>query len=411
MSESRPHHDSPLSNITKPTSSSSSSSSSSFLLLSFIVVAPVIAGVILYQLDSFDPAPMPTHEFAQHPVFVPKQNSRMLQGAELIGVGQLLAPEDLAYDPHSGLVYAGCVDGWIKRVSVNVSADDAVVENWVNTGGRPLGLILGHNNDLLIADADKGLLKVTSDRTIELLTDEAEDVKFKLTDGVDITKDGMIYFTDASYKYSLKEFIWDILEGRPYGRFISYDPSTKETEVLVRDLYFANGVAISPDQSFVIFCESPMRRCKRYYIQGEKKGDVDTFIDNLPGMPDNIRYDGEGQYWIGLGTTTTLSWDLALRYPFIRKVLAIMERYIGRPHMEINGGFLAVDLEGKPIAHYYDPKLSLVTTGIKIADYLYCGSITYPYIIRLNLTQHPAVAVQEEVLNNHQSQLVSFIEM
>ncbi|XP_028093094.1 protein STRICTOSIDINE SYNTHASE-LIKE 5-like [Camellia sinensis] len=393
MSESRPHRDSPLSNITKPTSSSSSSSSSSFLLLSFIVVAPVIAGVILYQLDSFDPAPMPTHEFAQDPVFVPKQNSRMLQGAELIGVGQLLAPEDLAYDPDSGLVYAGCVDGWIKRVSVNESADDSVVENWVNTGGRPLGLILGHNNDLVIADADKGLLKVTSDRTIELLTDEAEDVKFKLTDGVDITKDGMIYFTDASYKYSLKEFIWDILEGRPYGRFISYDPSTKETKVLVRDLYFANGVAISPDQSFVIFCETPMRRCKRYYIQGEKRGDVDTFIDNLPGMPDNIRYDGEGQYWIALPTTTTLSWDLALRYPFIRKVLAIMERYIGRPHMEINGGFLAVDLEGKPIAHYYDPKLSLVTTGIKIADYLYCGSITYPYIIRLNLTQHPAVAV------------------
>ncbi|KAF5958070.1 hypothetical protein HYC85_005295 [Camellia sinensis] len=242
-------------------------------------------------------------------------------------------------------------------------------------------------------DSRPGLLKVTSNRTIELLTDEAEDVKFKLTDGVDITKDGMIYFTDASYKYSLKEFIWDILEGRPYGRFISYDPSTKETKVLVRDLYFANGVAISPDQSFVIFCETPMRRCKRYYIQGEKKGDVDTFIDNLPGIPDNIRYDGEGQYWIGLGTTTTLSWDLALRYPFIRKVLAIMERYIGRPHMEINGGFLAVDLEGKPIAHYYDPKLSLVTTGIKIADYLYCGSITYPYIIRLNLTQHPAVAV------------------
>ncbi|KAL7192872.1 hypothetical protein ACSBR2_024643 [Camellia fascicularis] len=392
MSESRPHRDSPLSNITKP-ASSSSSSSSSFLLLSFIVVAPVIAGVILYQLDSFDPAPMPTHEFAQHPVFVPKQNSRMLQGAELIGVGQLLAPEDLAYDLDSGLVYAGCVDGWIKRVSVNESADDSVVENWVNTGGRPLGLILGHNNDLLIADADKGLLKVTSDRTIELLTDETEGVKFKLTDGVDITEDGMIYFTDASYKYSLKEFIWDILEGRPYGRFMSYDPSTKETKVLVRDLYFANGVAISPDQSFVIFCETPMRRCKRYYIQGEKKGDVDTFIDNLPGLPDNIRYDGEGQYWIGLSTTTTLSWDLAQRYPFIRKVLAIMERYIGRPNMEINGGFLAVDLEGKPIAHYYDPKLSLVTTGIKIADYLYCGSITYPYIIRLNLTQHPAVAV------------------
>lgn len=42
------------------------------------------------------------------------------------------------------------------------------------------------------------------------------------------------------------------------------------------------------------------RRCKKYYIEGEKKGHVDTFIENLPGVPDNIRYDGEGKYWIAL---------------------------------------------------------------------------------------------------------------
>lgn len=105
----------------------------------------------------------------------------------------------------------------------------------------------------------KGLLKVsTEDGAIELLTDSAEGQPFKLTDGVDIAEDGIIYFTDASYKYSLHEHPLDILEGRPYGRFLSYDPITHQTKVLVRDLYFPNGVAISPDQKFVVFCETPM---------------------------------------------------------------------------------------------------------------------------------------------------------
>jgi sugar lactone lactonase YvrE len=93
---------------------------------------------------------------------------------------------------------------------------------------------------------------------VELLADEAEGVKLKLTDAVDIAEDGTIYFTDASYKYNLLEFFWDFLEGKPYGRAISYDPVTKETKVLAHDLYFANGVAVSPDQQYVVFCETFM---------------------------------------------------------------------------------------------------------------------------------------------------------
>ncbi|KAK2999328.1 hypothetical protein RJ639_023838, partial [Escallonia herrerae] len=236
-----------------------------------------------------------------------------------------------------------------------------------------------------------GLLKVTEDGLIELLTDEAEGLKFKLTDHLDIADNGIIYFTDASSKYSLHEFVWDFLDGRPNGRFLSYDPSTKQTKVLVRDLYFANGVSVSADQKFVIFCETPMR-CKRYDIQGEREGSVDLFVGNLPGMPDNIRYDGEGQYWIAMSTETTYPWYLAQKYPFIRKIMAMMERYDRRPRFEKNSGSLAIDLEGKPLAHYYDPGLALISSGIKIGDCLYCGSVVYPYIIRLNLTRHPALA-------------------
>lgn len=104
----------------------------------------------------------------------------------------------------------------------------------------------------------QGLLNISKDGEVELLTDEADGHKFKLTDGVDIAVNGMIYFTDASYKYNLNEDIWDILEGKPHGRFMSFDPVTRKTDVLVSHLYFANGVAVSPNQDHAIFCETVM---------------------------------------------------------------------------------------------------------------------------------------------------------
>ncbi|KAL0405995.1 UNVERIFIED_CONTAM: protein STRICTOSIDINE SYNTHASE-LIKE 5 [Sesamum latifolium] len=244
----------------------------------FISLLPVVVAVFLYQLDRFDPAPYPEHELTQKepPLFVPKRNSHMLRGSEKIGYGQLPAPEDIAYDAKTGAIYTGCEDGWVSRVVLNASAGDPVVENWVNTGGRPLGIVHGLHGEVIVADADKGLLNISRDGMIELLTDEAEGVKFKLTDAVDIGPDGKLYFTDASYKYSFKEYFLDLLEGRPHGRFLAYDPSTKE--------------------------QKSWRRCRKYYIEGPRKGTLDTFIEDLPGLPDNIRYDGDGQYWIALST-------------------------------------------------------------------------------------------------------------
>ncbi|KAI3798796.1 hypothetical protein L1987_34075 [Smallanthus sonchifolius] len=149
---------------------------------------------------------------------------------------------------------------------------------------------------------NQGILKITKDGEIEALTDEAEGVKFGTTDAVTVAKNGVLYFTDASWKYNLHNSALDMFEGRPHGRLISYDPSTRQTKVIARNLYFANGVEMSPEQDFVIFCETPMMRCSRYYLQGEKEGLMDVFIDRLPGLPDNIRYDLEGYYWIAILT-------------------------------------------------------------------------------------------------------------
>jgi sugar lactone lactonase YvrE len=285
------------------------------------------------------------------------RNNHALDGATYVGVGELQGPEDIAYDKKSGIIYTGCEDGFIKKIYIGKSNTNNV-ESWVNTGGRPLGVALGCHNELIVADVNKGLLNVSKDGVVKLLTDEAEGLRFNLTDGVDVAYNGMIYFTDASYKYGRADATIDINSGIPHGRFMSFDPITRKTKVLVHDLYFPNGVSVSPDQNYVIFCETPKRRCRKYNIRGSRVGLTENFIENLPGQPDNIRYDDQGHYWIGMNQANATSND---------------------------GGILATNLQGKIIAYYTDSNLSL-TGGNKIGSDLYCCSFSNPYIIKIDST-------------------------
>ena len=79
----------------------------------------------------------------------------MRRGSEAVGKGHVAGPEDLVYDAAARVIYTGCEDGWIKRVALAESAADSVVESWVNTGGRPLGLALDRNGELIVADSDE----------------------------------------------------------------------------------------------------------------------------------------------------------------------------------------------------------------------------------------------------------------
>lgn len=242
-----------LTEISKPKANTSWGSG-----LLFFTVAIVAVALIVVQLDTYETVAYPLTELGETMYVPARKNSASLSGVEKIGSGQLIGPEDIIYDPKSGVAYTGCHDGWIKRVTLSDSLTESVVENWVNTGGRPLGLAVDESGDVFVADAYKGLIKVSVDGKVELLTDEAEGVKVGLADGVVVSKSGMVYFTDATYKYNYRSALNDLLEGRPHGRLLSYDPSTKQTKVIARDLYFANGVELSPDQDFVIFCETFM---------------------------------------------------------------------------------------------------------------------------------------------------------
>ncbi|GLJ34587.1 hypothetical protein SUGI_0695650 [Cryptomeria japonica] len=314
--------------------------------------------------------------------------NKKLHSALKLAFGQVSGPEDLAVDSE-GRIYTACADGWVKRISFasNDSYSSLQVEKWAYVGGRPLGIAFGLHGELLVCEASRGLLNVTQEK-VELLSEEADGLPYRLADGVDVGKDGVVYFTDASYKYGLDIHALDIIEGRPRGRLLKYDPATNTTSVLLKELYFANGVALSPKQDFLVYCETSMFRCRKFWLEGPNRGNTESFIDRLPGFPDNIRYDGQGIFWIALPTSWSLLGRTMVRYPYLRHVIvamAAMAPGVIDATLVKESSVVAVNENGETVALFSYPGITSITAGLRIGEFLYYGGIDLEYIGRLDL--------------------------
>ncbi|MBK8397742.1 MAG: SMP-30/gluconolactonase/LRE family protein [Leptospiraceae bacterium] len=298
------------------------------------------------------------------------QNS-LLTSSELLAEGEIDGPEGLAIDK-DGIIYAGTATGDITKIY-----PDGKVEPFINTGGRPLGMEFDSHGELIVCDAWKGLLSVSKEGKVTTLANTADNVPFAFTDDLAITKDGIIYFTDASSKYHQPDYLYDLLESKPHGRFLKYDPITKETIVLLKDLYFANGVALSKNEDFVLINETYRYRITRYYLKGDKKGTKDIFLDNTPGFPDNITSNGKGIFYLALYTIRNPMLDKIQPHPFLTKIMSKLPRFFW-PKPKPYGFVLSLDESGNILESFQEPSgkhLKEITSALEYKGYLYLGSL------------------------------------
>jgi len=193
---------------------------------------------------------------------------------EQLAVGEAAGAEDVAIDAQ-GRIYGGMADGRIIRYQPDGSQPEVLAD----TEGRPLGLAFDADGNLIVADADKGLLSISPDGAIAVLSTEYDGVPYGLPNDVDVAEDGTIYFSDSSFKISLAEALTELQEAPgPYGRLLKYDPETQTTELVLGDLWFANGVAVGPDQSFVLVVEMAENRIARAIGSPVPKPDNRTFL-------------------------------------------------------------------------------------------------------------------------------------
>ena len=133
-----------------------------------------------------------------------------------------------------------------------------------------------------------------------------------------------MYFSDSTdTPYDKIDLTHELLENRPTGpRLLRYDPRTHRTDVLLNGLSLANGVALAPDQSYVLVAESYRYRITRYWLTGPKAGTHDIFASNLPGFPDNITAGPGGTFWVALYQPRSGMIDFLQRHPFLKAQLA-----------------------------------------------------------------------------------------
>ena len=159
-------------------------------------------------------------------------------------------PEDLSCTVDGSWV-TGIEDGRIIQIDAS-----GVAKALGNTGGRPVGLQVMADGSVIVADAMRGLLRLNLNGSIDVLANTFQGQPILFADDLDISADGVVWFTDASQRFSIHDFMLDLLEASRTGRLLSYDLNSGELTSHMEGLFFANGVALGPDERFVLVNET-----------------------------------------------------------------------------------------------------------------------------------------------------------
>jgi sugar lactone lactonase YvrE len=292
-------------------------------------------------------------------------------------------PEHVTLGP-DGQLYTGMASGHILRMKPDGSGQAV----FSDTGGRPLGMGFDADGKLIVADALKGLLSIAPDGKATVLAAVSDSGPLYFPDGAVVAGNGKIYLTDASQRFgaakwggTLDAATLDILEQSSTGRVLEYNPATKALRVVATGLSFANGIALTTDEQFLLVSETGRYRIWKIAVPADRLDLAQptplakVLIDNLPGYPDNLTRGLDGKFWMGLaGPRNDL--DAMAERPYLRRVILRLPRMLW-PVPKPYGHVVAFSEEGKVLADLQDPSgNSPLTTGVtETPERLYIHSV------------------------------------
>lgn len=316
-----------------------------------------------------------------------------LKDVELIGLGEIEGPEDVAFD-QNGHLYCGTRHGEIIRF---LAPDYKTRETFAHIGGHTLGLSFDREGNLFVCVGGMGLYRVRPSGVVEKATDETnrswssvnDDSRLRLADDLDIAPDGRVFFSEATTRYEMDQWPVDGIEGRGNGRIICYDPGSKTTRTVLNHLQFPNGICLASDRQSILFAETFACKVSRYWFDGPKKGRVEVVLSNLPGYPDNINVASDGTYWLALMGMRSPTFDLAMRFPKFRKSMITNLPADEWLFPNINTGcVIKFDETGRVLTSLWDlggKNHPMITSMREHHGYLYLGGISNNRIGRYKL--------------------------
>ena len=257
-------------------------------------------------------------------------------------------PEDVVVDA-AGRLLCGVAGGRILHIDPQRGTEEVVG----TTGGRPLGLEVLPDGRVLVCDADRGLVRLDPQSgAVETLVERVGGVPLRFCSNASWAPDGSIWFTQSTDRFDFEHYLGAFLEHRPSGRLLRRDPDGS-VDVVLRDLYFPNGVSVTSDGGALLFVETAGYSLSRVPLTGPRAGEREVLVDDLPGFPDNLSRHRDGRVWIAMVNPRDRRLDrLGSTPPWLRRVLwRIPDRLLPSPArttwvMAVDeGGVVELDLQ------------------------------------------------------------------
>ena len=190
--------------------------------------------------------------------------------------GLVVAPDDAFYlaDVPYGRIF-------------HVSGKNRAWSEALTYDGEPHGLAFMPNGDLLIADYQRGLLRVTLPAgAISVLCDRYENVPFKGLSDLTLDGESNVWFTDAG-RTSLSD---------PTGRLFRFSPAG-ELSCVLDNIPYPNGVAVSPDGAYIYVAVTRANAVWRLLrVSPETKPMVGAYLHMSGGLgPDGLAVSARGE--------------------------------------------------------------------------------------------------------------------
>ena len=288
----------------------------------------------------------------------------LLRPATAIDLGQFEGPEDatLGLD---GRIYATTYDGTVVQIR------NRGVSAFTKLEGRALGIETDQDGSFIVANAYVGLQRIATDGTVTTLLDSIDGEPLYDANSLGIAPDGKIYFSQSSKKFGAKKYhgsfeasLLDILEHGGHGSVFEYDRDTGTATRIIKDLNYANGVAVSEGGDYLIIAETGHYRILKHWLTGERAGETEVLLQNLPGFPDNVKNGQNGRFWIGFAAPRNALIDKWSDNPALRRMVQRLPATL-RPKAEPLSHVIAIDGDGNVLMNMHDPSHRFPTlTGV-----------------------------------------------
>lgn len=372
-----------------------------FLSVGGVLLIPVLILVLVLE-SPIHPEPFSLRE---PPVmdgcWAPNLKLRL---AERLFENQIQGPESIANI--GDVLYSGTADGRIVKIVgrrvhtvARLGKQPCGSREDEPSCGRPLGIRVGPNGTLFVADAYLGLYRVdpNTGEAVRLVAggQVVAGRPIAFINDLDVTQDGRrVYFTSSSSRWQRRDFLHLIMEATDDGRVLELDTESGEVSVVMDRLRFPNGLQLLPDEESVLVSETTMARIRRVHVAGLNKGGMETFAENLPGFPDNVRRSSSGGLWVAMSAVRPSPGfsmlDFLSQRPWIKKLIfkvfsqEVVLRFVPRYSLvaELQDG-------GVCVRSFHDPGgevAAYVSEAHELQGNLYIGSFRSPYIAKLDLS-------------------------